>query len=620
MAYGLDIEEIYYTDHDLVDVGVLNTYKISLDLADEKNFQIESPEFVLVPTGFWYIQDTEYGGIIDEYTSDSDEKMVTYTGRSFRGILGSHILTISDDALYRILQGSITEIGNSLLAEKNLQSLFVFENPDVNDTISAEIVDFELTHGTSLYDALIALAQSIDFTLLFEFRGDKKIHITPTLAQDYTDFMQYSDIASTGFKVEVNTAVVNHLIYTAIDTETGGRRTIHFFADDEGGMQPYATTQNPIQDSDYILDNSSQVLFGIDEISHYEEGSETAQENYKLLEDAPEDWKSTFANYYYHEITIDDTTGEVSEEFNQFEAIGQYSYAELQEEPKDWKTNYAAYFTRTYIQDPDERKEAGSDYQYNPVSADTVIDPNTAVLMTKIPSDWKANYGEYYFYFQTGTGKELRPIEGLTKSKYVKMTKKPSDWDTNFGSYYRKVYEKITYKNPKKKTGKKVTLIDCVNRKDAKYVNCKADDDRKNGKVPSFAKRNHYRKDTYTTYPKYDAKNTYRVGTKMQAPTWEKDKYYSQKIRFKAPQFIPLGTYEKVLDHYYEMVQDAIDFFEDQKKPNSQTMNLDDFEVNIGDTVGGRDEFTGTQIVRAVKNINVTIENGLINAEYVVGD
>lgn len=106
MAYGLDFQEIYYTDHNRVDQGVLETYEIDIDLAGEKDFRIVSPEPVIPVGGFWYIQNTEYGGIVDAFSTDSDEEQIEYEGRSFRGILNSHIVDV--DGAERVLPDSMT--------------------------------------------------------------------------------------------------------------------------------------------------------------------------------------------------------------------------------------------------------------------------------------------------------------------------------------------------------------------------------------------------------------------------------------------------------------------------------------------------------------------------------
>ena len=74
MAYGIDIDELYYTDADLVDIGILDKYEISLDLANEKDFEIKTENYNLPIGGFWYIPNTEYGGVIRGKGTNSDDE------------------------------------------------------------------------------------------------------------------------------------------------------------------------------------------------------------------------------------------------------------------------------------------------------------------------------------------------------------------------------------------------------------------------------------------------------------------------------------------------------------------------------------------------------------------
>lgn len=615
MAYGLDFQEIYYADHQRVDLGVLETYEIDIDLAGDKDFRIVSPDPVIPIGGFWYIQDTEYGGIVDAFNTDSDEEQIEYEGRSFRGILNSHIVDV--DGLARVIpdsktitvdeDGAIDDDSNLLIATisdcfrelvTDFGDLFVVDEPDTNDTVSTTVPDYTITAGTTVYEAMVGLAMSIDFTFVLQYQSDHRIHIIPILIQDYTDYLKGSKFEGLGFQTEITTDVVNHLISTSYDEETGEMYRIHFFADENGGMQPYATVDAPIKDSQYILDKSSQVLFGIDEIAKYSETSVSVEENYELLPSAPSDWKTNFGSYFKHEFDDDG-----KDTWNEYEADGSESYTALTKKPSDWSRNYSSYYIRSY-------DEQTGGWKYDNVSAESVLDLSSITRITKKPSDWKGHYDEYYYKFQTGTGVEYRSYSGVSKDKYVRLTKKPSDWDANFGSYYRKVYEK--------KAGGKTKLVDTVNHKDAKYVACKKDDDKKNGRIPSFSKRAHYRRDNYTKPPTFLKNNCYHIKKKEVPPTWDAvaNKYFKMKMVYHAPPFVIGEGYKKVLDHYDSMVQDAISFFEGEKQKSSQRMDIEDFVVNIGDIVGGTDEFTKTSVVGNITNIEAKIENGLIDVSY----
>ena len=619
MAYGLDFQEIYYADHNRVDIGVLETYEIDIDLADEKDFSITSPDPVIPIGGFWYIQNTEYGGIVDAFYTDSDEESIQYEGRSFRGILDSHIVdvdgkqrvmpdryradvdasgAIDDDS--EMLKATITDCFNELVVD--FEGLFVVDAPDTNEDVDTRVPEYVIPAGTTVYDAMVGLARSIDFTFVLEYRSDKRIHIVPILIQDYTDYLKGSKYEGIGFQTDITTKVTNHLISTAYDEDTGELYRIHFFADENGGIQPYATVDAPVKDAQYILDKRNQVLFGIDEITEYKEAGVSVAENYELLTKPPADWNMNFGDYFHHDFNDDG-----DESWNLYEADGHEVYTAVTSEPADWSTNYSSY----YIRSTDEQT---GEYVYTSVSGVTIVDLSSVVKVNseKKPKDWTSNYNEYYYKFQTGTGIEYRQYQGVTKPNYVRMTKKPSDWNDNFSSYYRKVYEK--------KVGGKTQLIDTVKHKDAKYVPCRADDDRKNGVVPSFTKRAHYRNDSYTKAPTYQSNNCYRVRKIEVAPTFDpvNNRYFSMTMEYHAPKFVVGNVYRMVFDHYSDMVQDAIEFFADEKRKSKQTMELEDFVVNIGDIIGGTDEYTSTSVVGNVTNIEARIKNGLIDVSYSV--
>lgn len=611
MAYGLDFEEVYYADHERNDIGVLQTYEIDIDLAGDKDFRVVSPEPVIPVGGFWYIQDTEYGGIVDKFETDSDEEKITYGGRTFRGILHSHIVDVGSVAR-DINSVPIKEYISGLLQECGLASMFTVDDPYTDASIPTTVYSYRISFGTSLYDAIIGGANSVDLTVLLTYQKDHLVHITPVLIQDYVDFFKGSKYDGIGFRTELDTSVVNHLIMRSIEEDEGSVkaiRTMHFFTDSNGGIQPYTLINEPIKDSQYITDKRYQVLFGLDEVTEVKEINNSTVENYEVVQTCPSDWTSRFGDYYKQQIE----DGEVS--FIEYEAVGNEVYTLVSTQPSDWSTNYSSYYIGEY-------DETTQQWTYTGVSADTVEDEDfaNATQITEKPYDWSINYSNYVYKFQSGTGIVPRHYEGVQKNNYVLLTTKPSDWSTNFSSYYRKVYKKVSYE--KTSSGKKkkvVTLVDTTDHKDAYYVACRADDDKKDGTVPSFKKRPHYRNDPYTVAPKFDASNCYRLRMIVITPTFDNlHRYFRIDLVYNPPEFVIGECYTKVLDHYAVMVDQAKDFFEDERVKSYQELEIDDFVVNIGDIVGGTDELTNTNIVGSVANIEAKIENGLIDVVYTV--
>lgn len=661
MAYGLDFEEIYYTNHNRVDIGMLQTYEIDVDLAEEKDFRIESPEPVIPMKGFWYIRDTEYGGIVEKFETDSDNDMISYYGRSFRGILHSHYVEMSGAEMTvpnrvtavvdeqggstSLTEATISDCIRELIEDCELDNLFVVDDPSVHETISPVLTNYVIKQGTTLYDAIMGMADSINFSLQFAYKSDHYIHITPILSQDYVDYIKGSKYEGLSFKTELDTAVTNHLIIATTNEDGSIVRVAHFWTDANGGIQPYKTVDMPIKDSQYIVDMRGQVLFGLDEVAEYQEIGDSAIENYEALLEPPSDWATNFASYYKHEfvpkytlitqptgnpqeqgwyeyvsenvyVPTTDTSVEIGkqyyemsieEEWNSYEAVGEEVPTKLSSKPSDWATNYSSYYYRTYDQ-------AEAKYVYSNYSSESVLDLQHAEQLTKKPSDWASNYAQYYYKFWNGTNYEYLEYEGVEKNRFIKMTKAPDDWKTNFGNYYRKVFKKETEVTD----GKKKILVDYIKVNGEYYTTCKKDDDKKDGKVPSFKKRNHYRRETYTVAPSFNKNNCYRIPTVEVAPTYLSDNCYSIEMVYHAPPFETGNTHQIVLDHYSKLVEAAIEFFEDERVKSGCEMELDYMPVNIGDTIGGRDDFTGTSIVGSVTNIEAKIDNGLIDLIYKV--
>lgn len=627
MAYGFDIDEIYYTDHDRVDMGILDTYEIDLDLAGEKDFQIVSPYLTLEIGGFWYVDGTEYGGMVTAMRIENDEQ-VTYTGKSWRGILHDHVLIVPDNREYRYVQGDVTDVLNDLITECGLDDVFVVAEPLVSETIDTEVADYSFERGTTLYDAIKGIIDACNLTLEFSYHN-KIVTLTPLPAQDYSEYMVYSNIDSMGYEMEEDAGVANHYYVVAVNQETHRRRSIHVFADENGAYQPYTTrtptSDKPLKDSDYILDRRNQVLFGIDEVCIYEEVEESVAENYELLDTAPANWQSHFAMYWTNKDENGDTmfAEDGSFEYREVEAIDMSYYSLQGSKPADWNNQYSKYFTRDY--DP----VTGS-YVYNTVGAETELDMSTRTQVTKKPADWNSNYGEYWYRYWNGNEWVYENIPGRTKTQYVKMKSKPTDWATNFGSYYKYQAEvKMTAKEiaeakkKKKKKPKKgwLKVVDLINKKEGKPVSVPSASE-KEQKAPKFVVGKYYRQVQSEIPAKWgDYKtNCWRFKTREVAPTWASGTYYTKTVNFVAPNFQTKTFFELVLDHYAGMVADAVEYFTENKKTQTSKFTLDDFTVNIGDIVAGRNEFTGKVLdSKPVTNINLKLTNGLIEAEYVIG-
>lgn len=587
MAYGLDIDGVIYTTRYLEDIGVLTTYSINVDLADEKDFELTVGDFILPKGGFWYIEDTEFGGVIDGYKV-VDESVV-YHGRTFRGILDStYIEELTGE-------GDVKELIENLIAQAGLKdSYFVVDEPEVSESIITETeYDFRVMDYT-LYEAIMEILKSRDMTLRITYHKNK-IHLTPILIQDYSEYMQYADVATLAFEMSVNDAIANHIICKDDDG-----RIIHIFADKNGEIQPYYTG-TAYDDTDYILDKRNQKLFGIDERAEKILYSVKETKKYRPLTERPLDWDMEFGSYFYMEIN-----NEGEPEYHGFQAIGEITYERVKTEPSDWSKNYARYLYKRW--NPDIQ-----DYEYVKIPS-REVEREPLRIYTR-PPDWEDNYTSYSYQSESGVGIVYLKYQSGTREYFIEMQTQPDGWNLNYSSYYRKVYDNIEYDS---KGNKVVTMVDCIDHKDAYYVQCSLTDDGKIERVPDFYKRKHYIRKTEPTVPKFKPENTYYIGKDPTAPLFaDFSEVYKEIKNYYAPPFS--GAYKEVIDHYESMANDAVEYLVESRKQKTQRMILDNFKVSIGDIVGGKEEKTNTSIITSVKNITATIENGIIETDYETG-
>lgn len=578
------MEDLIYTDASLRDVGVLQTYTLDLDLAKEKDFELKTPDPVLQSGSYIYIPGTEYGGIVDCVESDSANHQVTYTGRSFRGILNKKVIDTTRNGVQITLHGTLTEIGNTLLQEQGLDDQFIFENADKDDEVSDEVYGLAVGEHCTLYEAITKAAASINFTYVYNFvQSDRKVHITPVLAEDYSEYLSYCQDNSISFTVKENNGGINHLVCTGVD-EDGKAITIHLFTDENGGILPYATTDTPLQDSDYILDKSQQRIFGIQEIAEILNESVATVENYVMLTSRPADWKERFEDYYKLAETEDEESEPSYESVTGLSGV----YSLTTSKPSDWNTNYGDYYTHSGTGQTDEDYSSVSTVEVLDTSVQSGTDHPGYTVLRKRPADWVSTYGNYFVRTWDGTRYHYENVQGKEVSQYIKQTRKPSDWKNGFSSYYQ--------------------------RKKKKFVSVSGN---KKGNAPKWKKNKYFTRRQHTKAPAFPSV-VFIQHNKSVVPSWESGTYYS-KSDTKAPEFISGMFYKKVYDNYANMVDEGKQRIAESRSTAEQSVTLDDFEVRIGDTVGGEDVMTGLVLCEEVTNMIVKIKGGVPTIEYEIG-
>lgn len=223
--------DLIYTNQNRQDIGVLHDF--SLDLAfgsGENDFELTvSRENNVAQAGCYiYIQGTEYGGIIDAVKSDTGTAEVTYSGRTWHGILNSKILEPDSGQAYLTVSGDANTVLATLINRMRLGALFQALSTPSGITVKS----YQFDRYVSGYNGILKMLKTVGAKLRIVHDGTNVV-VSAVPVTDYTqDGVSDDQTALTVLKTK-NT--VNHLICLGTG-ELADRMVIHLYADAAGNI------------------------------------------------------------------------------------------------------------------------------------------------------------------------------------------------------------------------------------------------------------------------------------------------------------------------------------------------------------------------------------------------
>lgn len=229
--------DLIYTNSSMQAIGVMKAYDLDLAFgSDENDFEIKvDANNHCCEAGYYvYIIGTEYGGVIDAVTSDTKTGEVTYTGRTWHGILNSKVICPDAGQDYLTLNNEANGVLNSLITRMGLTSIFT-----VNIYASGlEISNYKMPRYVTGYDGIMQMLKSVGGKLVLSFDGEKVILSAAPIADHTKDGSVSSDAMS--FQVKTTSKKVNHLICLG-QGELKDRTVVHLYADASGSISQTQT-------------------------------------------------------------------------------------------------------------------------------------------------------------------------------------------------------------------------------------------------------------------------------------------------------------------------------------------------------------------------------------------
>lgn len=229
--------DLIYTNSSMQAIGVMKAYDLDLAFgSDENDFEIKvDANNHCCEAGYYvYIIGTEYGGVIDAVTSDTQTGEVTYTGRTWHGILNSKVICPDAGQDYLTLNNEANGVLDSLITRMGLTSIFA-----VNIYASGlEISNYKMPRYVTGYDGIMQMLKSVGGKLVLSFDGEKMILSAAPIADHTKDGSVSSDAMS--FQVKKTSKKINHLICLG-QGELKDRTVVHLYADASGSISQTQT-------------------------------------------------------------------------------------------------------------------------------------------------------------------------------------------------------------------------------------------------------------------------------------------------------------------------------------------------------------------------------------------
>ena len=244
--------DLIYMNTSREDVGILHDYKLDLAYGeDENDFELRMPSSShCCGKGFFlYIEGTEYGGIVDEIASDTEAEEVTYTGRTWHGLLNSKIIEPDAGQDYLTVSGEANTVLGALITRIGLGDLFAASGEPSGLTIT----NYKMNRYIPAYEGIRKMLKTKSGKLRFAFKGGKVI-LSAHPRGDYTqDGGLDSDLVD--LKVKRHYNAVNHLICLGRG-ELAAREVIHLYADSDGRISKTQTFAG-LDERSAVYENSS---------------------------------------------------------------------------------------------------------------------------------------------------------------------------------------------------------------------------------------------------------------------------------------------------------------------------------------------------------------------------
>lgn len=239
--------EIVVANSDREDIAyLLGADTIDFEIGGNNNFEIKIARELAQKAGievgaFLYIPGTEWGGIVEEVSSNVDDSAVTFNGSTWRGLLAKSVIEPPAGQDYLVVSGDIRSILRQLIVgAADSRACFTVPNGFADISVTSWIVDRYATALETIEKMLAFVGRRIDIDVRPGFPFAVVIEEAPIVDHSQDDEYSQDNPAPGGIKVTRYAGGVNHLICLG-QGELRDRLVMHLYVMNDGSIQQSGT-------------------------------------------------------------------------------------------------------------------------------------------------------------------------------------------------------------------------------------------------------------------------------------------------------------------------------------------------------------------------------------------
>ena len=237
-----------------IDVGNTNDFEISLSREDVRRYGVKKGCCIFAPG-------TEFGGIIEDVQSNTEDAEITFTGYAWRGLLNHMIIEPPSGQEYLTVSGDANRVLEKVL---NKGTGLLFEVTDYISGINIPKYQFRYTPALEGLTAMLEKSKArLDIQAVQGDVGEPfKLLIRAVKIKNYSEDVEYNGDNQIGVSVRDFGAGINHLICLG-KGELADRTVVHLYAQLDGSIgkkQYYKGTNERTAVYDYSSAENAEVL------------------------------------------------------------------------------------------------------------------------------------------------------------------------------------------------------------------------------------------------------------------------------------------------------------------------------------------------------------------------